>query len=222
MSEYAPTPRTTLGRAPKRGAFDKQTVHAILDEGLICHVGFVMDGKPGIIPTAYARVGDWVYVHGQAKNRALAAIVGAPVCIEVTHVDALVLARSAFHHSVNYRSVIIYGEGIEVTDPAEKAKALDWIVDHVVPGRASDARPGNETELRATLVVKLPLTESSAKLRTGPPSDDDADMALDVWAGLVPVTTTWGPPLPAPDLREGVAQPAYVSQYQRPARPPED
>lgn len=217
MSEYSQTERTAFRRLPKRGTYDRATVHAILDEGLICHVGFVMEGQPGVIPTAYAREGDWLYLHGSAKNRALLAIIGAPVCVEVTLLDGLVLARSAFHHSINYRSVVVYGEAEEVTERAEKARVLDLIVDHIVPGRTADARPGNEKELRATLVVRLPLNEVSAKVRTGPPADDEEDLAIPAWAGLLPARTAWGPLEPAPDLGWGIATPDYLNSYARPS-----
>jgi nitroimidazol reductase NimA-like FMN-containing flavoprotein (pyridoxamine 5'-phosphate oxidase superfamily) len=202
-----PTPRTTVRRLPDRARYDRATVHAILDEGLVCHVGFVDGGQPFVIPSAYARVDDRLVLHGSAASRMVKALAGgAPACVTVTLLDGLVLARSGFHHSMNYRSVVVLATATEITDPEEKRRALDAIVEHVVPGRVTHVRPPSEKELRATRVVALPLDEASAKVRTGPPKDDEADYALPVWAGelplrlepLAPVEDPHGPTGPPP------------------------
>jgi nitroimidazol reductase NimA-like FMN-containing flavoprotein (pyridoxamine 5'-phosphate oxidase superfamily) len=194
-------------RLPDRARYDRPSVHAILDEGLVCHVGFVDAGQPFVIPSAYARVGDRLVIHGSAASRMVKALAaGAPACVTVTLLDGLVLARSGFHHSMNYRSVVVLGKATEITDPEEKRRALDAIVEHVAPGRAAAVRPASENELRATRVVALPLDEASAKVRTGPPKDDEADYALPIWAGelplalepIAPVADPHGPHVPAP------------------------
>jgi hypothetical protein len=208
------TERTTLHRLPERGHHDRPTIDAILDEALVCHLGFVDDGQPYVIPTVFARVGDDVYVHGSAASRALRSLRdAAPLCITVTLLDGLVLARSAFHHSVNYRSVLLLGTATVVTDPVEKAAALDAIVDHVMPGRSADARRGDDKELRATLVLCLPITEASAKVRTGGPKDDPEDMDLSVWAGVLPLHTVVGAPDTDPQCTAPI--PDYVRAYRR-------
>jgi len=213
----APSPRATLKRLPQRGLYDRATIHAILDEGFIAHLGVVVDGAPRVIPFVYARIGDFVYLHGSTGNRVLRALRdGTPVCLTVTHVDGLVLARSAFHHSVNYRSVVVHAQGVEVTDPEERRRALDATVDHVVPGRARDVRPPNEEELRRTMVVRLPLAEASAKVRSGGPIDDEEDLALSFWAGVVPVGPAFGSPLGDGLLRPDIAVPDYLVGYSRP------
>lgn len=192
-----PTERATVRRLADRGRYDAETIHAILDEGLICHVGFVVDGRPWAVPTAYARVDDHIYLHGAVGNFALRALAGgAEACITVTLLDGLVLARSAFHHSMNYRSVMAFGRGEAVTDEAEKEAAVLAIVEHLVPGRLTDTRPPAAKELRATLVVRFPLHEASAKVRTGGPIDDPDDMALPHWAGVIPLSMVQGPPVP--------------------------
>lgn len=209
------TDRTRVRRKADRGVHDRAVVDAILDEGLVCHVGFAVDGRPWVVPTAYARVGDAVYLHGATGNHALRALAsGAEACLTVTLVDGLVLARSAFHHSINYRSVMLFGVAKRVDDPAEKRRAVDAIVEHVVPGRSADARPPTDEELRATLVVRLPITEGSAKVRTGPPIDDAEDLALPVWGGVIPLTTAAGDPVP--DAHNVVPTPPYATQYHRP------
>lgn len=210
------TERTTLRRLPARGAHDRATIDAILDEGLICHLGFVDQGKPAVIPTGYARDGDFLYLHGSLKNRALRAVVGRECCVEVTLLNGIVLARSAFHHSFNYRSVVIYGRGEEVVDEAEKQRAFERVVEHIVPGRAADCRMPNAKESAATLVVKIPIDESSAKIRTGAPKDDPEDVDLPVWAGVVPVRDAWGPAEPDNAPGEDRAEPDYVKAYSRP------
>ena len=195
------TERTRVHRLPQRASYDVETVHAILDAGLVCHVGVVEDGRPVVIPTAYARVGDVVVFHGSSKSRTLlAAAGGAEVCVTVTHLDGLVLARSAFHHSVNYRSVVIFGRAVAVDDPDRKRALLRAFTERLYPGRWSVARPPNEQELKATLVVELPLREVVAKVRTGGPIDDPEDMDLAVWAGVVPLRLVAGAPEPAEDL----------------------
>ncbi|MFN0088868.1 MAG: pyridoxamine 5'-phosphate oxidase family protein [Acidimicrobiales bacterium] len=217
-----PTARTTVRRLPERGRYDRATVHAILDEGFVCHVGFVWDGRPAVIPTAYGRVGDTLYLHGSPASRMLRTLRGEGVdcCVTVTLVDGLVLARSAFHHSINYRSVVVFGRATEVRDPAEKAAALDAFVDHVHPGRRGALRATTEAELRATLVLALPIEEASAKLRAGPPIDDEEDYELAIWAGVVPLSLTPGPPAPDPRLPEGIPTPGHVTAWTRDPQPP--
>lgn len=208
-----------MRRLPDRARYDRETIHAILDEGLVCHVGFVDGGQPFVIPSAYARVGDRLVVHGSAASRMVKALAsGAPACVTVTLLDGLVLARSGFHHSMNFRSVVVVGTATEVTDPAEKRRALDAIVEHVVPGRVGSVRPPSENELRATRVVALPLDEASAKVRTGPPKDDEADYALAVWAGELPLRLEPLEPVADPRLGPGITPPPEVSLWRRRAR----
>jgi nitroimidazol reductase NimA-like FMN-containing flavoprotein (pyridoxamine 5'-phosphate oxidase superfamily) len=203
--------RTQLKRHPERGAHDRATIDAILDEAYNCHLAFVLDGSPAVIPTIHARSGDSLYVHGSAASRALRNAAGSvEVCVAVTLLDGLVLARSAFHHSLNYRSVVLYGSAARVDDPDEKAAALDAIVEHVVPGRTVDARPPSDKELRATLVLRVPLDEASAKVRTGGPLEDEGDLTLSVWAGVVPLRLVAGEPIAADDLDPALAWPGYA------------
>ena len=205
MEKYNPTDRTQVRRLPKRSAYDKQQVHAILDEGYLCHVGFVVDGQPYVIPTLYVRREGQIYIHGSAASRMLRTLdEGASVCVTVTLVDGFVLARSAFHHSMNYRSVVVLGKARLVADPAEKREAMRHFTNHMVPGRWEEVRQPNEQELKATTVLVLPLDEVSAKIRTGSPLDDEEDYALPVWAGVVPVRTELGKPLPDERLLPGV------------------
>ncbi|MFF8278997.1 pyridoxamine 5'-phosphate oxidase family protein [Streptomyces lateritius] len=214
---YEPTERTTPTRSRERAAYDRALVHSILDETYVCHLGFVRDGAPVVLPTLYARAGDRLYVHGSTGSRPLRTAgtdteaPGLPVCLTVTHVDGLVLARSAFHHSINYRSVVVHGTAHQVTDPEERRTALDALVDHVVPGRSSDSRPANAKELAATAVLRLDLEEVSAKIRTGGPDDDPEDAALPHWTGVAPVRKGYGTPIPADDLDPSVALPACLS-----------
>ncbi|KAA0940725.1 pyridoxamine 5'-phosphate oxidase family protein [Streptomyces apricus] len=212
---YTPTDRTVPTRSRERAAYDHEMVHAILDEGYVCHLGFVRDGAPVVLPTLYGRVGERLYVHGSTGSRPLRmagqADPGLRVCLTVTHVDGLVLARSAFHHSINYRSVVVHGVAHQVTDPQEKRAALDALVDHVVPGRSRDSRPADTKELAATAVLRLDLGEVSAKLRTGGPNDEPEDLGLPYWTGVVPVSTTHGAPVPADDLAPGTEVPAYLT-----------
>ncbi|MEU6119358.1 pyridoxamine 5'-phosphate oxidase family protein [Streptomyces sp. NPDC047117] len=211
---YAPGERTVPTRSADRAAYDHDTVHSILDAGYVCHLGFVRDGAPVVLPTLYGRVGDRLYLHGSTGSRPLRMAGGTDpglaVCVTVTHVDGLVLARSAFHHSINYRSVVVHGTAHQVTDPEEKTAALDALVDHVLPGRAADSRPGNTRELAATAVIRLDLTEVSAKIRTGGPNDEPEDLSLPHWSGVVPVAPTYGPLIPSDDLAPGTAVPAYL------------
>ena len=205
MNTFPPTARTEVRRLPKRATYDKAKVRAILDEGFICHVGFVVDGQPFVIPTGYARSGDQIYVHGSAASRMLrSAGGGLDVCVTVTLVDGFVLARSVFHHSMNYRSVVVLGKARLVTDAEEKRKALRCFTDHIVAGRWEEARQPTEQELKATSVLALPLQEVSAKIRTGPPIDDEEDYSMRIWAGVVPIRTQAGAPLPDDRLLAGV------------------
>ena len=212
-----PSPRTRLRRLRERGRHDRATIEAILDEGFVCHVGFTDVRGPMVIPTAYARDGDHLYLHGAAGNAALAALrTGSPVCVTVTLVDGLVLARSAFHHSVNYRSVVVFATASEVTDPEEKRHALEAIVEHVAPGRGADARPVTDLELRVTRVVRVPLEEASAKVRTGGPKDDPEDLELPVWAGEIPLHLAAGAPVTDAGAPARAPVPGYASGYRRP------
>jgi nitroimidazol reductase NimA-like FMN-containing flavoprotein (pyridoxamine 5'-phosphate oxidase superfamily) len=212
---YTPTDRTVPTRSADRASYDKDLVHAILDAAYVCHLGFVRDGAPVVLPTLYGRVGERLYVHGSTGARPLRmtgqADPGLPVCLTVTHVDGLVLARSAFHHSINYRSVVVHGIAHQVTDPEEKRTALDALVDHVVPGRSADSRPANKKELAATTVIRLDLDQVSAKLRTGGANDEPEDLDLPHWAGVVPLQPAYGAPLPNDDLAPGTELPSYLA-----------
>ncbi len=214
-SEAPPTERTRVRRLPERGVYDRGTIDAILDEALICHLAYVQDGEPRVIPTIHARVGDTLYVHGSNASRTLRSTKRGAVAAEVTLLDGLVLARSAFHHSMNYRSVVVYGRAREVTDPTEKFEAQRALVEHVVRGRADDARLPNDRELNQTTILAIPLEEASAKVRTGPPKDEEEDLELPVWAGVLPLTTVPGEPEPDPLLPNGIDPPAYVRDYRR-------
>ncbi|TFG94202.1 MAG: pyridoxamine 5'-phosphate oxidase family protein [Myxococcales bacterium] len=217
---YPVTPRTLVRRRAQRGHYERTTVHAILDEALVCHVGFVADGEPIVIPTAYARIAETLYLHGSPANRMLRNLAdGLPVCVTVTLLDGIVLARSAFHHSMNYRSVVVLGQAHAVLDPAEKLRAMHALVEHVSPGRWDDARSPSEQGLAQTLVLALPLERVSAKVRTGPPIDDEPDHALPCWAGVIPLHLAPGVPLPDPLLAADRATPAYALRYRRPLGP---
>lgn len=214
MTPSVPADRTRVRRLPNRGAYDSTTIHAILDEAIVCHVGFVVDGSPVVIPTIHWREGDTLYLHGSAASRILRTLRdGVEACVTVTLLDGLVLARSAFHHSMNYRSVVIFGTARLVDDREEKIRALESLVEHVMRGRSADVRGPNESELRQTLVLALPITEASAKIRTGGPVDDEEDYALPVWAGVLPLTLTPGEPVVDRDVRADV--PEYVRSYRR-------
>ncbi|MFJ4971641.1 pyridoxamine 5'-phosphate oxidase family protein [Streptomyces sp. NPDC088755] len=212
---YPPTERTVPTRAKERASYDRELVHSILDETYLCHLGFVRDGAPVVLPTMFGRVGEHLYVHGSTGSRPLrntraAADPGLPVCLTVTHVDALVLARSAFHHSLNYRSVVVHGTAVAVTDPEERRIALDAIVEQAVPGRSRDSRPANTKELAATAVIRLDLDEVSAKVRTGGPDDEPEDITLPHWTGIVPLTRGYAQPVPADDLDPSITVPDYL------------
>ena len=216
MPQFEQTGRTRIHRMPKRASYDVAVVEAILAEGLYCHVGFSVDGQPYVIPTIYAHIEDRLYIHGSAASRML-GVIGErmPVCVTVTLLDGLVLARSGFHHSMNYRSVVVLGQATEVTDPDEKMAALKAIVDHVMVGRWEDVREPSAQELKATSVIRVPLEEVSAKIRTGPPVDDEDDYQLDCWAGEVPLRLVSQLPVADPQLRAGIALPAYAKNYKR-------
>jgi nitroimidazol reductase NimA-like FMN-containing flavoprotein (pyridoxamine 5'-phosphate oxidase superfamily) len=210
-----PTQRTTVKRHPERGAYDRATIDSILDEALICHLGFVADGRPYVIPTIHARDGDTLYVHGSPGSRMLrAAKEGVDICVTVTLLDGLVLARSVYNHSMNYRSVVVLGRAREVTDHDRKLRAMHRVVEHVVRGRWADARQPNPGEIKATTILAISLAEASAKIRSGPPTDDDDDLVLPVWAGVIPLRLEPAAPIAA----EGVDGPApdYTTGYTRP------
>ena len=220
MSQFQPTERTRLRRLPDRGVYDQDQVAAILDEGFICHVGFGVDHQPYVIPTIYVRCGEQLYLHGSAASRMLRSVrEGIPVCVTVTHVDGLVLARSAFNHSVNYRSVVILGTAVEVTDPDERMQALEAFVEHLIPQRWQDIRTPSTQELKATMVLRVALEEVSAKVRTGPPHDNEEDYQLDCWAGEIPLQTHIQAALPDPRLDAAIATPEYVQNYEWPLGP---
>jgi nitroimidazol reductase NimA-like FMN-containing flavoprotein (pyridoxamine 5'-phosphate oxidase superfamily) len=217
MERFAPTERTTLKRLPKRAEYDRHRVYAILDEALVCHVGFIADGQPVVIPTGYGRIADVLYLHGSAASRMLRTLSeGLDVCVTVTLVDGLVLARSAFHHSFNYRSVVVFGRARMVTDREEKLAALRAFTEHVIAGRWNEVREPNDGELKATTVLALPLQEASAKIRTGPPIDDEEDHALSVWAGVLPLRLTIGEPVDDEQLLPDIALSRSVRDYRRP------
>ena len=210
------TERTRLRRLPKRGAFDRKTVYSILDESFICHIGFIVDAQPYVIPTAFGRVDDVLYIHGSSASRMLRTLSGGvEMCFTSTLIDGLVLARSAFHHSINYRSVVVLGTVTLVDDLDEKNRALEAITDHIVPGRWADVRWPNELELKATTVLKLLIEEASAKIRTGPPIDDDEDYELNIWAGVLPLKLEHGEPLDDDRLNDGLVPPDNVRNYSR-------
>jgi nitroimidazol reductase NimA-like FMN-containing flavoprotein (pyridoxamine 5'-phosphate oxidase superfamily) len=216
MSSFQPTERTQVKRLPKRGVYDRAAIHKILDEAFLCHVGFVVDGQPYVIPTGYARVGDTLYIHGSAASRMLRTLSGGvAVSVTMTLLDGLVLARSAFHHSMNYRSVVVFGTATPVEDDAGKLQALRAFTEHVTPGRWAEVRGPSEQELKATLVLALPLSEASAKVRTGPPIDDEEDYRLPVWAGVLPLQLTPRAPIADPRLPAGIAVPDYLTNYKR-------
>jgi uncharacterized protein len=210
------TPKTQVRRAAKRAHYDFDTIAQILDEGLVCHVGFVQNNQPYVIPTAYGRVGDLLYIHGAAASRMLNSLLtGIEVCLTVTLLDGLVLARSAYHHSMNYRSVVLFGTAQPVSDPAEKNLALQAFTDHVMRGQWEAVRSPTPAELAATSVLSLPIAEASAKIRTGPPIDDAADYDWPVWAGVLPLSLTPGQPIDDPQLKANLCVPEYVRSYSR-------
>jgi uncharacterized protein len=213
---YTPTPRTRLVREADRAVYDRETVYRILDEGFLCHVGFVVDGQPFVIPTSYGRKDDCLFIHGSAASRMLRhAKEGVPVCITVTLIDGLVLARSIFNHSMNYRSVVVLGKATLVDDPAEKIEALRLLSEHIIPGRWADSRQPNERELKATSVLRVPIEEFSAKVRQGPVVDDEEDYSFRTWAGVVPLKMVAGEAVADARLVPGEEVPAYAKQYTR-------
>ena len=210
------TDRTKLKRLPKRGNYERETIYQILDEAFVCHVGFVIDGQPFVIPTGYARTGDQLIIHGSAASRMLRALAAEiEVCVTVTLIDGLVLARSAFHHSMNYRSVVIFGRAKVINDKGEKWNALHALTEHIVPNHWSEIRPPTEKELKATTVLTLSIQEASAKIRTGNPVDDEEDYAMDVWAGVIPLQLKTDRPIADTRLKKGVEIPDYVENYRR-------
>jgi uncharacterized protein len=218
-SQRAPSARTHVERLPERGYYDRETIYGILDQAFLCHVGFVVDGQPYVNPMGYGRSGDVLYVHGSTASRMLRNLAGGvPVCVTVTLLDGLVVARSLFHSSMNYRSVVILGTARLVTDAEEKLRALRAVSEQIFPGRWNDARQPNEQELKATSVLALPLAEASAKIRTGPPKDEQEDYALPIWAGLVPLRIAASAPEPDPALPPAVAErvPEYLRAYRAP------
>ena len=217
MSETkAPTTRTRVVREPDRGVYDREAAYRILDEGFICHVGFIVDGQPFVIPTSYGRSGDNLFIHGSAASRMLRNLDrGIPVCVTVTLLDGLVLARSIFNHSMNYRSVVLLGTASLVDDPADKREALQRLSEHILPGRWAESRQPNDKELKATSVLRLPITEFSAKVRQGPPIDDEEDYAFRTWAGVIPLQTVAGAPMPDERCGTEIPVPTYASAYSR-------
>ena len=212
----APSSRTQVRRLPKRGQYDPAVIHSILDEGFLCHVGFVHEGSPVVIPTGYARSGNTVYIHGSAASRMLRAFdQGVPVSIAVTLIDGLVLARSAFHHSMNYRSVVIFGTALPVTDPVEKNEALRLFTEQVVPGRWAEVRQPTAQELKATSVLKIALDEASAKVRVGGPVDDEEDYELPIWAGVLPLWLQAGTPITDERVISGVDAGSHITGWRR-------
>ena len=219
MDKIPQTPRTTLKRLPQRASYDREVINRILDEGFICHVGFAVDGQPFVIPTGYARVGDRLLIHGSQASRMLRTLEqGIDVCVTVTLLDGLVLARSAFNHSMNYRSVVVFGNARAVDDPEAKVEALRALSEHIIPGRWDDVRQPNERELQLTAVLSMSLAEASAKVRTGPPLDDEEDYELSVWAGLIPLRLVAGTPIKDPRSPSNSGPPEYALEYVRPGR----
>ncbi|WP_432925216.1 pyridoxamine 5'-phosphate oxidase family protein [Microbispora sp. CA-135349] len=208
------TARTTLNRSKERARTDRADLYAILDAGLVCHLGVLAGGSPMVIPTGYGRIGDTLYLHGSTGATSLRAALGGPVCVTVTHLDGVVLARSAFHHSVNYRSAMVYGLARTVDDPGERLAGLRAITEQLAPGQWDVVRPPDRKETAATAVVALSLEEASVKVRQGPPKDDEEDYDLPVWAGVLPLTVAWGAPEPDPRLTPGIPVPAHVRDRQ--------
>ncbi|MEV6152920.1 pyridoxamine 5'-phosphate oxidase family protein [Nonomuraea sp. NPDC052129] len=204
------TPRTTLGRSKDRGSSDRNDLYEVLDAGLICHLGVVVDGHPMVLPTGYGRLGETLYLHGSTGARSLRASEGTDVCVTVTHLDGIVLARSIFHHSVNYRSAIIYGRARLLTDPEERLAGLRAVSEQLAPGQWDYVREPSPKELAATAVLALSLEEASVKMRRGGPLDEEEDYELPIWAGVLPLVTSWGEPLPDTALPEGIDVPVHI------------
>ncbi len=215
-----PTDRTQVRRIPERGFYDRETIYPILDSSFLCHAGFVHNGHPVVIPTAFGRQGDTLFLHGSAASRMQRDLAtGIEVCLTVTVLDGLVLARSGFHSSMNYRSVVVFGTATPITDPEEKARALTVISEQILRGRWAEVRPPSQQELKGTSVLSLALTEASAKVRSGPPKDDEEDYAMNVWAGVVPVTLCYGDPVPDDRMPSHIPVPGYVANLQEKASP---
>ncbi|PYS63130.1 MAG: pyridoxamine 5'-phosphate oxidase family protein [Acidobacteria bacterium] len=222
MNKFPQTARTTLKRLPYRGSYDRELINQILDEGFVCHVGFAVDGQPFVIPTGYARLGDKVFIHGSQASRMLRTLgKGIEVCLTVTLIDGLVLARSAFHHSMNYRSVVVFGRATMVDDPEEKIAALRALSEHMISGRWDDVREPNKREVQLTTVLALSLNEASAKVRTGPPLDDEEDYELSVWAGVIPLRMVADAPIGDARLPTNIDPPPYALFYERPPQKPD-
>jgi nitroimidazol reductase NimA-like FMN-containing flavoprotein (pyridoxamine 5'-phosphate oxidase superfamily) len=216
MTQFTKTEKNRIKRLPKRGEYDRETIYRILDEALICHVGFVEDRQPYVIPINFARLGNKIVLHGAKASRLLKHITaGHPVCVEATIVDGLVLARSVFHHSVNYRSAVLFGTGCAIQDEREKLAALEAIAEHLIPGRWQETRPPNQKEMNATSVVSIRIEEASAKVRMGPPVDDEEDYALPVWAGILPLQAAPSNPIRDERLPEDIPLPGYIAGYSR-------
>ena len=214
MDKFTPTPRSRVKRMPERGRYESETVYEIMDAAAYCHVGYVIDGKPYVTPTAHWRHGNRVFWHGSSASRMLEhQAEGHEVCLTVTHIDGFVLARSGFHHSINYRSVMAFGRAEPVLGEDEKRAALDGFIERLFPGRTAEMRAATKQELKGTLVLSLELTEASAKVRTGPPKDDEGDYASPIWAGVLPLHPAHGVPIPDPRLTPGIAEPAYLSRF---------
>lgn len=216
MTHFIKTEKNRIRRLPKRGQYDREAIYHILDEALICHVGFVENRQPYVIPINFARVGDAIVLHGAKTSRLLRHVAaGHPVCVEAAIVDGLVLARSVFHHSVNYRSVVLFGTGCAIEEEEEKLAALRAITDHLIPGRWEETRPPNRKELKATSIVSIEIDEASAKVRMGPPADDEEDYTLPVWAGILPLHLTPSVPIREERVAENIPLPEYISGYSR-------
>lgn len=214
MNTFTPTARTRGKRRHERVAYDRDSVYAVLDAGVMCHVGYIIDGQPYVTPTCYWREGDRLFWHGSSASRMLRTVAtGIPTCLTVTHFDGIVLARSGFHSSINYRCVMAFGVAGAVEEQVEKRKALEAFIERVTPGRSAELRPITDQELKSTTVVSMDIEEASAKIRTGPPQDDDEDYALDIWAGVLPLNQVAGPPEPDPRLRSGIGLPAYLRDF---------
>ena len=214
------TDRTRLRRHSERGRADRAELYDVLDAGMICHFGVIMDGSPVVLPTAYGRRGDTLYLHGSSANRSILAAAGQPVCVTITHLDGLVCARAAFNHSANYRSAVVFGTGRLVTNDTERLAAFRAVTEQLIPGRWDTLRLPTRKELAATAALAVPLAEASVKIRTGPPADDEADLGADAWAGVVPVAMTFGEPQPDPELRPGIAVPDHIAALRQRGRRP--
>ena len=214
------TDRTRLRRHSERGRADRAELYEVLDAGMICHFGVIMDGSPVVLPTAYGRRGDTLYLHGSSANRSILAAAGQPVCVTITHLDGLVCARAAFNHSANYRSAVVFGTGRLVTNDTERLAAFRAVTEQLIPGRWDTLRLPTRKDLAATAALAVPLAEASVKIRTGPPADDEADLGADAWAGVVPVAMTFGEPQPDPELRPGIAVPDHIAALRQRGRRP--